>query len=153
MSTRRGLLQEALAGAGVLASARALSAREIAESRESEQKRSHGTGGLRNVLIAPRHNASIDIPNGARDPRELKTTRQRTICVPYGLRKEARKLSSPLCTTTANRNITGGFFDRSVAQPPLLLQEFWPLQACLSCMSLFTEPRGWARSIPFLHRR
>jgi FtsP/CotA-like multicopper oxidase with cupredoxin domain len=45
MSTRRGFLREALAGAGILASARALSAREIAESRESEQKRSHGTGG------------------------------------------------------------------------------------------------------------
>jgi manganese oxidase len=45
MSTRRGFLREALAGAGMLASARALSGREIEVSREPEEKRSNGMGG------------------------------------------------------------------------------------------------------------
>src|SRR6266446_5022131 len=42
MSTRRGFLREALAGAGILASARALSGREREMSREPEEQRSHG---------------------------------------------------------------------------------------------------------------
>jgi manganese oxidase len=42
MSTRRGFLREALAGAGILASAKTLSGREMEVSREPEEKRSNG---------------------------------------------------------------------------------------------------------------
>jgi manganese oxidase len=42
MSTRRGFLREALAGAGILASARTLSGREMEVSREPDEKRSNG---------------------------------------------------------------------------------------------------------------
>jgi FtsP/CotA-like multicopper oxidase with cupredoxin domain len=42
MSTRRGFLREALAGAGILASARTLSGREMEVSHEPEEKRSNG---------------------------------------------------------------------------------------------------------------
>lgn len=44
MSTRPGFLREALAGAGIFASARALSGREMEVSREPQQKRSTGIG-------------------------------------------------------------------------------------------------------------
>jgi manganese oxidase len=44
MSSRRGFLREALAGAGIFASARALSGREMEASREPQQKRSPGIG-------------------------------------------------------------------------------------------------------------
>jgi FtsP/CotA-like multicopper oxidase with cupredoxin domain len=42
MSTRRGFLREAVAGAGILASARVLSGREREMSGEPEEQRSHG---------------------------------------------------------------------------------------------------------------
>src|SRR5216683_88619 len=44
MSTRRGFLRETLAGAGILASARALAGREMEMSPEPAEKRSNGIG-------------------------------------------------------------------------------------------------------------
>jgi manganese oxidase len=44
MSTRRGFLRKALAGAGILASARALSGREMEVSHEPGEKKSNGMG-------------------------------------------------------------------------------------------------------------
>jgi manganese oxidase len=62
MSTRRGFLREALAGAGILASARTLSGREMEVSREPDEKRSNGIDESSRGRSCPMPVQTPDVP-------------------------------------------------------------------------------------------